>query len=84
MENPTLAQILALIGIKNFNDLVTTTYSGDKHWVSDCLSEDAGNNYFSILSQAGITDENFPYEELYAYLERLTIHLSENLIIPLS
>lgn len=94
-ENLTMNDILIIIGIEDFNKMILDEmhpYSDLGELLGQADEEDImyytdpenGGYYAWKLLLHGITEENYPWEELRGIYARLRKHLSENLIIPIS
>lgn len=95
MGEKTLQQLYQDLGTENFNDLVITQISGDEHFIHDSLIppeqlnpllgyDPQGfweQNYIEKLQAIGYNQDNFPYEELQEYCNKVEQHLKTNLIL---
>ena len=84
-----LDDILLLISISDFNDMVMTYLSGDEDYIADSLHEGgeithSPQNYMETLSEAGYTNDNFPWPQFRIYCSKVITHLQNNLILQLS
>ena len=85
-----LQNIIDIIGIHDFNDIVISWLAGDDiDWVFETLDDyktgyiPDNDQYMYKLFKAGYNDDNWPRDAFDDYCKILTQHIKSNLIIPL-
>jgi len=83
-----LVKILQIIGTSSFNDMAMTFLSGDEDYIAESLHQGeeitpSPHNYMEKLSNAGYTNDNFPWTEFRLYIRDTVILLEHQLICPI-